>query len=40
MKKIKKERSASLTYKPFENIGELLNQQPKKKNQKEDKKHG
>lgn len=38
---IEKEKpSASLTYKPFENIGELLKQQLKEKNQKEEKKNG
>ena len=31
MKKIKKETSTTLTYTPFENIGELL-KQPKKEN--------
>ena len=38
MKKIKKESSTSLTYTPFENIKELLQQDSKKK--KEDKKNG
>lgn len=38
---IEKEKpEASLTYKPFENLAELLKQQPKNKNQKEDKKNG
>lgn len=41
MKFIEKEKnSASLTYTPFENIGELLKQQPKKKDKKEDKTNG
>ena len=40
MKKIKKEASTSLTYTPFENIGELLKQQPEKKKQKEEKSNG
>ena len=40
MKKIKKERSTSLTYTPFENIAELLKQQPEKKKQKEEKSNG
>jgi len=40
MKKIKKEASASLTYTPFENIGELLKKDNDKKKQKEGKKNG
>ena len=31
MKKIKIEPSTTLTYTPFENIGEVLKQEPKKK---------
>lgn len=39
MKILPKEKpTASLTYTPFENIGELLKQPPKKKKEKEDKK--
>lgn len=34
----KEKPTASLTYTPFENIGELLKQTPKKKKEKEDKK--
>ena len=40
MKKRKVEVQNTLTYMPFENIKELLKEQPKKKSDKEEKPHG